>query len=82
MEYHGKLYGKFNGKPFDTGKTSDDFDNLEKENKEMKAMLQTILPMFTELDSQFGKDNPPGRIWSVNEIKSIQNISYLLKKVK
>lgn len=42
MEYHGKLYGKFNGKPFDTGKTSDDFDKLVKENEEMKAMLEEI----------------------------------------
>jgi hypothetical protein len=30
MEYKGKLYGKLNNKYFDTGKTSDDWDMLEK----------------------------------------------------
>lgn len=39
MEYHGKLYGKYSGKYFDTGKTAKDFDTLEKENKELKQSI-------------------------------------------
>ena len=30
MEYNGKLYGKFAGRYFDTGKTSEDWDSMEK----------------------------------------------------
>lgn len=29
MQYKGKLYGKISTKYFDTGKTADDYDNLE-----------------------------------------------------
>lgn len=29
MEYKGKLYGKFGKKYFDTGKTANDWDNME-----------------------------------------------------
>jgi len=28
MEYHGKLYGKYKGRYFDTGRTSTDYDEL------------------------------------------------------
>ena len=30
MEYHGKLYGKVGNKYFDTGRTSDEFDSMQK----------------------------------------------------
>ena len=43
MEYNGKLYGKFRNKYFDTGKTSKDYDLLEKQNKKMLEMLEIIL---------------------------------------
>jgi peptidoglycan hydrolase CwlO-like protein len=36
MEYNGKLYGKVGNKYFDTSKTSEDFDKLEKEVKELQ----------------------------------------------
>lgn len=43
MNYKGKLYGKFRNKYFDTGKTSKDYDLLEKQNKKMLEMLEIIL---------------------------------------
>lgn len=61
-------------------KVPDNEAELRKENEEMKAMLEIILPMFTELDSQFGKGNPPERQWSEVEIQTIQKISDFLNK--
>lgn len=47
MNYSGKLYGRIVNKYFDTGRTSDDWDNLErkvakleKENTEMSLRTQ------------------------------------------
>lgn len=45
MEYHGKLYGKIGGKYFDTGKTSDDFDNLEKQRDELLEALKELVEL-------------------------------------
>jgi hypothetical protein len=39
MRYIGKLYGKLGNKYFDTGKTSDDYDNLEKEVERLKGIV-------------------------------------------
>ena len=39
MEYNGKLYGKIGKIYFDTSKTAGDWDNLEKENEELKRLL-------------------------------------------
>lgn len=39
MEYHGKLYGKIGNKYFDTAKTSEDFDKLESQNKQLQKEL-------------------------------------------
>lgn len=46
MEYKGKLYGKIGDKTFDTGKTSDDWDSMELENKKLKSLLQNIVAEF------------------------------------
>jgi hypothetical protein len=50
MEYNGKLYGKIGNKYFDTGKTSNDFD-------EMFEMLQKLIVTFSgqELELYQGK---------------------------
>ena len=44
MEYHGKLYGHLGGKMyFDTSKTTDDFDELDRKAKlydEIKAKIE------------------------------------------
>lgn len=43
MEYRGKLYGRLGGKMyFDTGKTSDDWDALEKRVAELEAENQSL----------------------------------------
>lgn len=42
MEYHGKLYGKIGNKYFDTSKTSDDYDNLEKQNKSLLDEIDLV----------------------------------------
>jgi hypothetical protein len=39
MEYAGKLYGKIGKKTFDTGKTSEDWDNLAKDQKRLNWLL-------------------------------------------
>lgn len=39
MDYQGKLYGKVGRKYFETGKTANDFDTLEAENKQLKYEL-------------------------------------------
>lgn len=43
MEYKGKLYGHLGGKMyFDTGKTADDWDELEKRVAELEAENQAL----------------------------------------
>ena len=43
MEYKGKLYGHLGGKMyFDTGKTADDWDALEKRVAELEAENQAL----------------------------------------
>lgn len=43
MEYKGKLYGHLGGKMyFDTGKTADDWDALEKRVTELEAENQAL----------------------------------------
>ena len=39
MKYEGPLYGKIGRKAFDTGKTSQDWDRLERESKALKWCL-------------------------------------------
>jgi hypothetical protein len=46
MEYHGKLYGKVGHRFFDTGKTSKDFDKLERDNSKMLKMLKRMLENY------------------------------------
>ena len=42
MEYKGKLYGKLGHKYFDTAKTSEDWDNLEKKVKKLSNINREI----------------------------------------
>lgn len=67
MEYKGRLYGKMHQTYFETGKTSDDYDNLEKEVVELKNKLKEseihhdyrlkanndIYKQYTDLESRF-----------------------------
>jgi hypothetical protein len=39
MEYKGKLYGKIGGIHFETGKTSEDLDNLEAKVNELQEVV-------------------------------------------
>jgi len=57
MEYHGKLYGKIGGwKHFDTGKTTDDYDNLELHNKQLLEACEEALTFIgNEENSQYGQ---------------------------
>lgn len=47
MNYQGKLYGKIGSKYFDTGITSDDWDELVKDYSELK---DSILDFLMDLD--------------------------------
>jgi hypothetical protein len=40
MNYKGKLYGRAGGEYFDTGKTSEDWDELEANNKYLNQALK------------------------------------------
>jgi len=43
MEYVGKLYGRLGpDNYFETGKTSEDWDNLERERDELKAEVEDL----------------------------------------
>jgi hypothetical protein len=44
MQYHGPLFGHIRGtrKYFDTGKTSVDWDNMERENAALRDALQEL----------------------------------------
>jgi hypothetical protein len=49
MNYIGKLYGHLgNGLYFDTGKTSEDWDNLEKKVAELEAQIKSIKESATD----------------------------------
>jgi hypothetical protein len=50
MEYKGKLYGRVGGRYFDTGCTSDDFDNLKKENERLKIKVNGKCPKDGRMD--------------------------------
>lgn len=46
MEYSGKLYGKVGNRYFFTGKTSTDYDNLIKRNKEANEFIKDIAELL------------------------------------
>jgi hypothetical protein len=48
MEYHGKLYGSFGHKYFDTGKTTVDYNKLESEKQELVSQLKKL---YDSIDS-------------------------------
>ena len=52
MDYKGKLYGKFRNKYFDTGKTSKDYDLLEKQNKKMLEKLAEVKDLLEAYPSE------------------------------
>lgn len=57
MEYTGKLYGKIGNKYFDTSKTSEDFDKLEKEVKELQDEIVKLESELTAAwEEQAGED--------------------------
>ncbi len=57
MEYNGKLYGKVGNKYFDTSKTSEDFDKLEKEKAELQAENERLkAELQSEWEEQAGED--------------------------
>lgn len=48
MEYKGKLYGKIGNKYFDTGKTSDDYDELLEQRNDL---LEALKKLYNAIDS-------------------------------
>ena len=67
MEYIGKLYGKIAGKYFDTGATSDDWDDLKEKIDELQTKLNKsnhniiptdirIIEKANEYNSEFSDD--------------------------
>ncbi len=55
MEYHGKLYGKAGKTYFQLLETSEDVDNLKKENAELKDCIKEILPLLDKSEIQTDK---------------------------
>lgn len=45
MEYKGKLYGKIGNKYFDTGHTTDDYDDLINRIEELDKIVGQNLPL-------------------------------------
>lgn len=60
MEYKGKLYGKLGGIFFDTGKTADDFDNMEAKIKELEREISILK------EASLALSNLPGNICNHN----------------
>jgi hypothetical protein len=52
MEYKGKLYGRIKNKYFDTGKTSDDYDALEKKVIELENKVHQLSNRNFDFQSQ------------------------------
>ena len=55
MNYKGKLYGKIAGKYFDTGVTSEDYDGLIEQNRELVEMLERAKSEFEQFRDAFGQ---------------------------
>jgi hypothetical protein len=66
MKYEGKLYGKIGRKYFDTGKTSDDWDKLEKRNKEANEFILDIANLLEMEIDGIGFD---GITFTIDECK-------------
>ena len=54
MEYKGKLYGRVNKKYFDTGRTADDWDALEKRVAELEEAGNEATSLIAHLKDQYG----------------------------
>jgi hypothetical protein len=69
MEYKGKLFGKIGNKYFDTGKTSDDFDELEL-HKNLLSWRNLIIskPICCEEGCWDGLKSSPIFVIDINKI--------------
>lgn len=56
MEYKGKLYGKIGNKYFDTGKTSDDYDELLEQRNYLLEALKPLISQFEKIEPLYFKD--------------------------
>jgi|19_taG_2_1085344.scaffolds.fasta_scaffold101002_2 hypothetical protein len=66
MNYNGKLYGKVGRKHFDTGKTTEDWDRLERIERAAKEMLHRATEGMPRgyADGQIGlTDHQAAAIW-------------------
>lgn len=76
MEYKGKLYGKIGAKYFDTGRTSDDWDELEKFKEEYKSFDISILSKQKSSETQqLNKDRMIIDEGSYEKVYTIDKIS-------
>ena len=55
---------------------------LQAEKAELLKALEIFFPMFTELDSEFGIENPHPRKWTETEIATVQKLFDLIQKHK
>ena len=78
MEYKGKLYGKLGGMHFDTGKTSEDWDNLEAKVNELQDAVNKNCTIPVVMPSVYGifkhgMDKVYGYYWSLETAEEICN---------
>lgn len=57
-------------------------EKLEADKAELLQALEIFFPMFTELDSEFGIENPHPRKWTEMEIATVQKLFDLIQKMK
>jgi hypothetical protein len=55
MEYKGKLFGKAGNKYFPIGKTTDDFDKIEKKASAFKLRIKYLSEKYEELKDKYLK---------------------------
>ena len=74
MEYKGKLYGRIRNKYFDTGMTSEDWDNLENNEIELTTEVKLILWEIANLAIEVVEDSLNGEEFEELAFKELKKI--------
>ena len=72
MNYTGKLYGKLGSIRFDTGKTADDWDSMEKEVSELREQVRSLREGLGEMISTIERN-------AVDNRATIENVKLWAK---
>ena len=74
MQYKGKLYGRIRNKYFDTGMTSEDWDNLENNEIELTTEVKLILWEIANLAIEVVEDSLNGEEFEELAFKELKKL--------